>query len=317
MGKTANCIRMLQLLNTGRVFQISELAELLETNPRNILEYKKELDELSLESNFYIETVRGRNGGYKINGNAMIPSIKLLPEEKQVILDAYNYALSKPDYIDKNLTKQAFGKILSNVKIQEKDNDLLVVDKYQLLMETEDIQKRYKFIETAIEEKIRVKLQYESLKHGLREHILDPYKLFIYNNSWFFLAWSVEHGEVRYYKLNRIKSYEFLNEKFEVWKYFRPEAYFDEQGLKKNGEYVHVEFIATGIRSSLMKERIYGKNQVVEEIGERTVHVALDMQHDSTILSFVLSCGTDIKVLEPKWLIDQVKEVSEKVNKLY
>ena len=44
MGKAASCIRMLQILNTGRIYKVSELAELLETNPRNIIEYKKEKD---------------------------------------------------------------------------------------------------------------------------------------------------------------------------------------------------------------------------------------------------------------------------------
>ena len=43
MGKAAMCIQMLQILNTGRVYKISELAEMLETNPRNVVEYKKRI----------------------------------------------------------------------------------------------------------------------------------------------------------------------------------------------------------------------------------------------------------------------------------
>lgn len=41
MGKSALCIRMLQILNSGKIYKVSELADLLETNPRNILENKK------------------------------------------------------------------------------------------------------------------------------------------------------------------------------------------------------------------------------------------------------------------------------------
>ena len=68
MGKTALCIRMLQILNTGRIYKVTELAEILNTNPRNIYEYKKELDEISIDSGFYIETIPGKYGGYKLNG---------------------------------------------------------------------------------------------------------------------------------------------------------------------------------------------------------------------------------------------------------
>ena len=37
-SKTTLCLEMLQILNSGRVYKVSELAELLETNPRNIVE---------------------------------------------------------------------------------------------------------------------------------------------------------------------------------------------------------------------------------------------------------------------------------------
>ena len=59
MSKTLMCIKMLELLNTGRVFKATELANLLETNVRNIIEYKKELE----EAGYYISSVLGRYGG--------------------------------------------------------------------------------------------------------------------------------------------------------------------------------------------------------------------------------------------------------------
>ena len=150
MGKTALCIRMLQILNTGRIYNVSELAEILNTNPRNIYEYKKELDEISTDSGFYIETIPGKYGGYKLNGNAIIPSIKMTPSEKETIVEAYNYVLTKKDFLKKKEFITVFSKIMSNINIEEKQNDLMVVDKYQLSMEERDIQERYNFIEEAI-----------------------------------------------------------------------------------------------------------------------------------------------------------------------
>ena len=72
MGKAAMCIRMLQVLNKGGVFKISELADILETNPRNILEYKKELEECG----YYLLTITGRNGGYQLDRTNLFPTIK-------------------------------------------------------------------------------------------------------------------------------------------------------------------------------------------------------------------------------------------------
>ena len=36
MGKTSNCLKMLQILSSGRVYKGQELADILETNVRNI-----------------------------------------------------------------------------------------------------------------------------------------------------------------------------------------------------------------------------------------------------------------------------------------
>ena len=93
MGKASMCIQMLQILNTGRVYKISELAQMLETNPRNIVEYKKELEECG----YYIDTIPGRYGGYKLEQTTILPSLKLLPEEKELLLEIMNYINSRND----------------------------------------------------------------------------------------------------------------------------------------------------------------------------------------------------------------------------
>ncbi len=80
MGKTALCIRMLELLNIGRIFKVTELASLLETNPRNIIEYKRELE----ETGYYISSIPGRYGGYKLDSNTLIPVLHLNNEEKSL-----------------------------------------------------------------------------------------------------------------------------------------------------------------------------------------------------------------------------------------
>ena len=319
MGKAAMCIRMLQILNTGRVYKVSELANLLETNPRNIVEYKKELDEVATECgfNFFIKNIPGRYGGYVLNGNVALPALRLTLEEKEALLESYNYSLTKKDFPKKDNLINAFSKVVSNVQIAEKENKMLVVDKYQLQMDEKEIDKRYKFVERAIKVKNTIEMSYFSLKNGEKTHLVDPYKLFIYNNSWFFLGWDHEVGEVYYYKLNRMNTYKMLDKKFVVYKYFKAEDYFDGNGFKNNGEYHHVVLIARGTRAMLLKERVYGKNQTITDLEDGSIKVELDMQNDSTMVSFVLQCGTEVKVLEPKWLVDKVKESIEQMAKMY
>ncbi len=312
-GKASMCIKLLKVLNSGRLYSVSELADLIDTKPRNVIEYKKELELMGYD----IETVPGRYGGYKMNTSANIPTVKLMPNEKSALFEAYNYVYSKKDFMHKKELAKAFGSLMSCVQIEDKSDKLMVVDKYQLQMSEDKIQERYNFIDDAINVKRTVEMEYSSLKSGLKTHLVDPYKLFIYNNSWFFLAWDHEHGEVRYYKLNRMQTYKLTNKSFRVWSQFKEQSYFDEHGLIQNGEYHHVEMIVTGTRAVLMKERVYGKNQVMTDLGNGSYKVSMDMQNDNTMVSFVLGCGNEATVLEPQWLRDEVKKKAKEISEKY
>ena len=313
MGKTSICIEMLKMLNTGRVIKISEFAEHFETNPRNIIEYRKELE----LAGYCIDIIPGKYGGYKLNKSNLFPTLSMTAIEKKAIRDAYDYAMSKKDFMNKDDLNSAMSKIMSNTVIPAPKEELIVVDKYQLTMDEKDIQERYLFIEKAIKEKKEIQISYNSMRNGLKEHVLHPYKLFIYNNSWFFLAWNPEVGDVWSFKVNRIQDYELTNKKFAVWKYFDASKYFDDHGFKNNGDYYHIELIANKKRAMLMKERVYGKNQVVEELGDDKVKVCLEMQNKELIISYILSCGTDVEVLEPQWLKQEIINKIEQIINFY
>ena len=53
MGKTARCIKIIQILSARDLVNTKELSEVLETNPRNIKEYiKYHIDDLSQKDLF-------------------------------------------------------------------------------------------------------------------------------------------------------------------------------------------------------------------------------------------------------------------------
>ena len=100
-------------------------------------------------------------------------------------------------------------------------------------------------------------------------------------------------------------------------KYFKPENYLNDNCLKSNGEFYRVVYLARGIRKHLAAERIYGKNQVVEDIDDDTIKVSVDIQNKELIVSYILGCGDDVEVLEPQWLIDKVKLISKDILEKY
>ena len=202
------CIRILQILNTGGTFKISELAEILETNPRNIIEYKKELDEISFESGFYINTIPGRYGGYQLNGNATMPATKLTVSEKAALMDSYKHILADPTLVNKADAISAYSKIMSNMIIDDKNLEFLSVNKFSTNYDLNVIKKWYDIIDECIKKKKAILLTYNYLKEPQHQVKVHPYMLFRYDNEWRFFAWNCETNDIFYFKLSRIEDIE-------------------------------------------------------------------------------------------------------------
>lgn len=155
MGKAAMCIKMLEILNTGRVYKVSELADFLETNPRNIVEYKKELEECG----YYIDSIPGRYGGYQLNQVNLLPELRFSKLEKEALSNSMNCLLSKKDFLDKEKYLGCISKAYSSIKQQEAENDVMVINRFPLAMSQDELSKRYSFINGAIKSKKIDKIQ--------------------------------------------------------------------------------------------------------------------------------------------------------------
>ena len=310
MGKAGMCIAMLQILNTGKVYKVSELAELLETNPRNIIEYKKELEEFG----YYIENIPGRYGGYRLENTVLLPSLKFSDEEKRIILEGNNYLTSRNEFPYKKEFDLCIAKVISTVAHEGITNDILIINKYPYAMGEEDIRKRYEDIRTAIKKRDIINVGYK-INNMVKELKFHPYELFMYDDFWYVIGWNELINDIDYLKLNRIDTIVSMKKKYSKWKGYNRSDYLDTSGFKKE-EWYHIEFKVDKELSLNVLERIYGKNQEFKEEKDGIL-VKVDMQNQEDIIGFILSMGNNIKVIEPKWLIDKVLDTAKQYIKIY
>ena len=313
MSKTSLSIRMLHILYSRHRVSIAELAELLETNPRNIPEYKKELE----RAGYYIETVPGRYGGYVLNKNSLFPSVKLEDGEKEALLNGYDYLLSRNDFMKTKELAKAMGKIASSMSHTEAALETMIANRFPLAMPQEEIAYRYGIIAASIANKRTVEIEYLSLNNSVSRRKLNPYKLFMYNNAWFVLGLDGMTGEVRYFKLNRIQDITETSERFRISITYNERDYLDEYGMKQNGEWYPIKLKLTGNYAMLAKERVYGKNQTIETPDANTTILSAEMQNKNDIVSFVLGFRDQCEVIEPEWLRDEIKSISMQIVAVY
>ena len=313
MSKTSLSILMLQILYSRNRVSIAELADILETNPRNIPEYKKELE----KAGYYIETIPGRYGGYVLNKRKLFPSVTLEDNEKKALLEGYDYLLSRNDFMGTKELAKAMGKIAASIPPPNSQQNTLIANRFPLAMPQEEIEYRYGIISASIANKRVLEIEYTSLDNSTTKRRLNPYKLYMYNNAWFVLGLDGKSGEVRYFKLNRIKSLVETSERFRIPLTYNERDYLDEYGMKNNGEWYPIKLKLTANYALLAKERIYGKNQTVEAVDKNTTILSVEMQNKDEIVSFVLGFRDQCEVIEPEWLRNNLKELSYEINQRY
>ena len=324
-SKTALCIEMLQLLNSGRTYKVSELAEELETKPRNIIEYKKELE----EARYAIINKAGKYGGYKLDKTYTIPSLKFTEDEKRILQVAIDFIKSHGDFLDSSLYQKAMAKVFSSISSLPKSEETPIIPGVTFTMSNEEMNKRFNIIRECIEKKQKLSIDYLSIDNEVRTRVIHPYKLFIFHNAWFVIGYCELRKTFRYFKLTRIENFSIISKKFSVSILYNEHDYFDEKGFKVGrdwskdlddttaenvtDDWVHIKLEFSGPPAMYVKEYKFGENQVVTPIDKNTTILECDMHYRYSTIKFVLGFGLDCKVLEPQWLKEEVVSIAKKM----
>ena len=304
MNKAAACIKLIQVLSVRSDYvSTEELADILETNPRNIREYIKELE----VAGYTLESMKGVYGGYRLDKSYLLPSLKLNQNDKKVIASLMDYLLQKNDFLNFNQLESVLGRMMASVERTDEITPLTMIDRFPLQMDRIELEKRYQVLQESIDSQIKCEITYRSASNKERIHTIHPYKLFVYNGTWFVLGYNETISNFGYFKLNRIVDIYKTRSRFTILKTYDEKDYLDGFGMTKNGEYFKVKLEFTNLNMAI-SERVYGKKQVVKEIDESHTLFEAEMQNKDMIASFVMSFGKNCKVIEPEWLKEKVKK---------
>ena len=328
MFRTALCIKMLMILFTRDVVTIEVLAEELDTNPRNIPEYRKELE----AAGYPIETVSGRYGGYRLKKTDFFPTVRLTDAEKKAMVESFEYITKRGDLPSMPAYKTAMEKMMAANRYRTtKDSEMIMIPRYPFSMSEDDLQARYSAVSEALNKRIALKIQFRSNDNVVRERVIHPYKLYMYNNAWFTLAYCEMAKDMRYFKLNRITAFELTAKNFDYIYGYREGSewheWLDGNSMKKVPDWSgdiggadaskRVKLRLSGRPAMYVKEYLYGTDQIITEIDKDTTILEFTAQYKYNLLQLVLGFGADCKVLDPEWLRDEVLCQVEKMKRLY
>lgn len=161
----------------------------------------------------------------------------------------------------------------------------------------------------------QIKLVYKPFAKDASEIVLSPFHLKQYNNRWFLFAKHADYENISNYPLDRIESIEELSEKAEECDVDWIDYFDDIVGVThpEGGQLqkVKLRFSVKRISYVITKPIHSTQKLLKEDAGGRTI--SIEVIPNLELIQLILSFGSDVEVLEPFSLRN---EIADKINKL-
>ncbi|AGF58570.1 putative DNA-binding transcriptional regulator YafY [Clostridium saccharoperbutylacetonicum] len=316
MGNLNNTLKMLFILKSGGTIKAKDIASRLEVDEKQVRRYKENLDEF-----FDIESISGKNGGYKLNA-AYFPFKEVLTEEEVILLKE---AISSLDanYIENNpkLIK-AIEKINYTIFNSEDEEDSCeqIIPYSRVNRMDRDLKKVSEDIYKNILDNQELIIEYKDNKGESTERRVQPYQFITYKGEKYLVAFCLLRDEIRFFKLRRIMDYKITSEKFQ--KVVDVKKLLED--YKKNsigifgGEKYNLKLEIKYPMANTIKERIWVENQEIDDtVFQDKIIFKATMTGGPEIISWILSMGTCVKVIEPEELKQDIhKKLKEMIKNI-
>lgn len=151
------------------------------------------------------------------------------------------------------------------------------------------------------------------------QYRIQPWSLAAHHGSLYIIAWSEYAQDVRHFKVDRIEALQLLHKKFQVPDSFSVQAWLEGSfGLfsPENRSYrIEIEFYGSAAET-VQESRWHPNQKFTTKPDGRTV-MSLNLRSLHEIKSWVLSFGSQARVLKPSLLVRKVREELQATAKLY
>lgn len=313
MNRTALCLRMLQILNARGFVMRKDLARMLETNTRNIPEFKKELE----LAGYTIEVSRGRYGGYRLRQPLAISSLPLEQAEMKAVDEAVAYLESRSDYLYFKDFERAYEKIKVQDSSSKKEGGIVFQNQYGVLS-TQLIE----WIQVAKEcrqKNIVVEIEYKSLnKNTYEKRLIHPYEIINVKQAYYLIAYQLSSKDYRCFKFSdvRMKSLRPTSSFFNRDRFFNLKEHIGKTGVMKS-EILEVECLIHGQQATLVYEKEIGIYAHKEWLDGHCLHLKTAMESEVEAIEFLLSLGSDHELIAPLYLKEKIYSIIQQMQLLY
>lgn len=271
-----------------------ELAEKLEVSIRTIY---RDIDIISsVGVPIYVTT--GRNGGIQIDDSFVLDRLILSDKEKEDIITALKSVSIVDDHNSDTLSK------LSAI-FNTKNEDWLEVDFSHWGNKAQDNTMFQKLKEAIISRKMLC-IVYANTRGEVIERVICPLKMVYKAKNWYIKSFCMNKSDFRIFKLTRIIQARDMEKNFSPMEF--PQ---EKKEMKVNYENVILRF------PQRMAYRIYDEFEVdeIHQDDNGDFIICAPMPIDEWLIGYLLSFGSKVCIIEPKYLKKIVYNEAKKICK--
>ena len=280
--KNDRLFQILYLLLEKGTMTAPEISRALEVSVRTVY---RDIDALSL-AGVPVYATQGKNGGVSLLPNYSFDKALLSDEEQNQILYAIQSLRAAEQPVDALLNK--LGGLF-----QKQNTSWIEVDFSRWGMASTDSVK-FERLKTALIGRHALEIVYCSTSGETNRRVILPAKLIFKDKSWYLYAFCRMQEDFRLFKVSRIVEMTVLGERFDALPSEIPPL---EQSI-----YVQPAMQPTRLLfSSTVAFRVYDEfeRSVIEQQADDSLLVCVSMPRDHWVVSYLLSFGTELTILEP------------------
>ncbi|EHL66651.1 hypothetical protein HMPREF1014_05253 [Bacillus sp. 7_6_55CFAA_CT2] len=311
MSKAKRLLDILIFASAKKAFTAQEIADEFNISVRTVHRYILDLSDMGLP--IYAE--QGRNGGYKVLTNRVIPPILFTEEEAVSIFFAFqslSYYRDLPFNTEINsVTHKLYSSLQHDAKAKvDKIRSYIAFWNPKRTIETPLLNE---VLTAAIENK-NLHFQYESKSRIKTKHV-HPIGVYAHDGLWYLPAYDFNVEKTLLYRVDRILSILLTEENEDTFMNLE-EWFASNSHVVHNPTQLHVLLSTEGVRQC--KSVPYLEEFVVtNENGTGYIHSTIDKGEINFITPLFYRLGKDAKVLEPIELIDGLRMRAKEVLHMY
>lgn len=299
--KIDRLIGILSVLLQEEIITAPELADKFEVSRRTI---NRDIEDLC-KAGIPITTTQGSGGGIRIMDGYRMDRTLLTSKDMQMILAGLRS-------LDSVSGSHYYGQLMEKIKAGSSDfvsgRDSILIDLSSWYKDT--LAPKIELIQNAVEERNLLTFQYYAPK-GNSKRSIEPYYLVFKWSSWYVWGWCTEKKDFRLFKLNRMDA--LLKEYATFIPREVPMPNLSDEKIFPGG--IKVKALFT--RDSQWR--------LVEEFGihcfteneDGTLLFTADYTEKENLLSWLLTFGDKVKVLEPAWVQEELIRIAKNIIKAY